>query len=111
VKFLATEPAAGGIMFVGVARYDLRLPDCTSLKDKRSVVRTLQSMLHQKFRCAVAEVEHQDLRQRATLGVSVIADTSFHAKRMLNEVERRVETHPGVELLGSSVDVLSPEDA
>jgi hypothetical protein len=30
---------------------------------------------------------------------------------MLSEVERRVETHPGVELLGSSVDVLSPEDA
>jgi uncharacterized protein YlxP (DUF503 family) len=97
-------------MFVGVARYDLRLPECTSLKDKRSVVRTLQSVLHQKFRCAVAEVEHQDLRQRATVGVSVIADTVFHVKRMLNEVERRVETHPGVELLGTSVNVLSPED-
>ncbi|MGZ4240378.1 MAG: DUF503 domain-containing protein [Actinomycetota bacterium] len=97
-------------MFVGVARYDLRLPGCSSLKDKRSVVRTLLEMLHQKFRCAAAEVEHQDLRQRAAVGVSVIADTSFHARRMLNEVSRRVETHPGVELLGSQVDVLSPED-
>jgi hypothetical protein len=45
------------------------------------------------------------------MGVSVIADTAFHVKRMLNEVERRVETHPGVELLGTSVNVLSPEDA
>ena len=97
-------------MFVGVARYDLRLPDCASLKDKRSVMRALQALLHQKFRCAVAEVEHQDLRQRATVGVSVIADTSFHAKRILSEVSRRVETYPGVELLGESVDVLSPED-
>jgi uncharacterized protein YlxP (DUF503 family) len=97
-------------MFVGVARYDLRLPDAASLKDKRSVMRALQSLLHQKFRCAVAEVEHQDLRQRATVGVSVIADTSFHAKRILSEVERRVETYPGVELLGASVDVISPED-
>jgi uncharacterized protein YlxP (DUF503 family) len=97
-------------MFVGVARYDLRLPGCVSLKDKRSVVRSLESMLHQKFRCAVAEVEHQDLRQRATVGVSVIAETTFHARRVLNEISRRVETHPGVELLGSSVDVLAPED-
>jgi len=95
---------------VGVARYDMRLPDCTSLKDKRSVMRALLSLLHQKFRCAVAEVEHQDLRQRATVGVSVVADTSFHAKRILTEIERRVETYPGVELLGASVDVLSPED-
>jgi uncharacterized protein YlxP (DUF503 family) len=98
-------------MFVGVARYDLRLPDCRSLKDKRSVVRGLQSMLHQKFRCAIAEVDHQDLRQRATIGVSVVSDTAFHARRVLSEVERHVDTHPGVELLGSSVDVLSPEDA
>jgi len=98
-------------MFVGVARYDLRLPESTSLKDKRSVVRALESALHQKFRCAVAEVEHQDLRQRAAVGVSVIADTVFHAKRMLGEVERRVERHPGVELLHTSVNVLSPEDA
>jgi uncharacterized protein YlxP (DUF503 family) len=97
-------------MFVGVARYDLRLPGCTSLKEKRNVVRTLQSLLHQKFRCAVAEVEHQNLRQRAAVGVSVIADSSFHARRMLSEVERHVETHPGVELLQSSVDVVSPED-
>lgn len=95
---------------MGVARYDLRLPDCSSLKDKRSVMRALLALLHQKFRCAVAEVEHQDLRQRATVGVSVIADTSFHAKRILSEVERRVETYPGVELLGATVDVLSPED-
>jgi uncharacterized protein YlxP (DUF503 family) len=97
-------------MFVGVARYDLRLPDSSSLKDKRSIVRTLLEMLHKKFRCAAAEVEHQDLRQRAAIGVSVIADTPFHARKMLNEVSRRVETHPGVELLGSQVDVLSPED-
>jgi uncharacterized protein YlxP (DUF503 family) len=97
-------------VFVGVARFDLRLPDCSSLKDKRSVLRALESTLHQKFRCAVAEVEHQDLRQRAAIGVSVVADTSFHAKRVLSEVERRVDTSPGVELLKASVDVLSPED-
>jgi uncharacterized protein YlxP (DUF503 family) len=98
-------------MFVGIARYDLRLPGCTSLKDKRSVVRALQSMLHQKFRCAVAEVDHQDLRQRAAVGVSVIADTPFHARRVLSEVGRHVETHPGVEVLNAYVDVLSPEDS
>jgi uncharacterized protein len=97
-------------MFVGIARYDLRLPECASLKDKRSVVRTLQSALHQKFRCAVAEVDHQDLRQRATVGVSVVADTAFHARRVLAEVERRIDTHPGVELLGAEINVVSPDD-
>ena len=97
-------------MFIGFARYDLRLSSCTSLKEKRSVVRTLTAMLHQKFRCAVAEVDHQDLRQRSAVGVSVVADTSFHARRVLSEISRHVETHPGVELLEASIDVLSSED-
>jgi hypothetical protein len=97
-------------MFVGIGRYDLRLPESSSLKDKRSVVRTLTAMLHQKFRCAVAEVDHQDLRQRAAVGVSVVAGTSFQARKLLQEVERHVETHPGVEMLGAAVDVISTED-
>lgn len=97
-------------MFVGYARYDLRLPSCTSLKDKRSVIRGLTSMLHQRFRCSVGEVEHQDLRQRAAMGVAIVAPTSYHAQRVLREVGRHVETHPGVELLDTFLDVISPED-
>lgn len=97
-------------MFIGFARYDLRLSGATSLKDKRTVIRTLSSMLHQKFRCAFAEVDHQDLRQRAAIGVSVISATSYHARQVLSEISRRVETHPGVEVIDASVDVLSIED-
>lgn len=97
-------------MFVGVARYDLRLPECTSLKDKRSVLRTLTSLLHQKFRCAVAEVDEQNMRQRAVVGVSVIAGTQYQARKMLHEVGRHVETHPGVEVIDALIDVVSPED-
>ncbi|HVL33885.1 MAG TPA: DUF503 domain-containing protein [Actinomycetota bacterium] len=97
-------------MFIGFARFDLRLPQATSLKDKRSVIRTLSSMLHQKFRCAFAEVEHQDLRQRAAIGVSVISATNYHARQVLSEIGRHVETHPGVEVITSTVDVLSEED-
>jgi hypothetical protein len=97
-------------VFVGLARFDLRLPMSASLKDKRSVVRGLTALVRQKFNCAVAEVDHLDLWQRTTLAVSVVADTQFHARRVLAEVERHVLTHPGVELLGAHLDLMSPED-
>jgi uncharacterized protein YlxP (DUF503 family) len=97
-------------MFVGYARFDLRLPASSSLKDKRSVIRGLTTRLHQRFGCAVGEVEHQDLRQRAGLAVAVVAGTSYHAKRVLHEVGRHVETHPGVELLDIFTDVFAPEE-
>lgn len=96
-------------MYVGYARFDLRLTDSDSLKDKRSTLRSLESLLHRTFRCAVAEVEYQDLRQRATLGVSVVDGTAFHARKVLAEIERRVESQPGIEMLRASVDVLNTE--
>jgi len=96
-------------MFVGVARFELRLPGCSSLKEKRSALRGLSGLIRQKFNAAVAEVDHQDQHQRATVGVSVIADTQFHVRRMLHEVERHVQMYPRVETIDVFVDLMSPE--
>jgi len=96
-------------MFVGVARFELRLPGCTSLKEKRSALRGLTGLIKQKFNAAVAEVGFQDQHQRATIGVSVIADTKFHVQRVLHEVERQVETYPRVDTIDVGVDLYSPE--
>jgi len=96
-------------MFVGVARFELRLPGCTSLKQKRSALRGLTALIKGKFNAAVAEVDHQDQHQRATVGVSVIADTQFHVRRVLHEVERHVQTYPRVETIDVAVDLMSPE--
>lgn len=97
-------------MVVGAARYDLRLPGSTSLKDKRSVIRGIGGMLQKKFSCAYAEVGHQDLRQRAAIGVAVVSSTHFHAKRLLGEIGRHMDTYPGVELISAVEDVYVPED-
>ena len=50
---------------VALARHvELHIPYSQSLKDKRMVLRRVKDRL-QKFNVAVAEVEHQDLWQRA----------------------------------------------
>jgi hypothetical protein len=96
-------------MFVGVARFELRLPGCASLKDKRAVLRRLIGMLRQKFNVSAGEVDHLDLWQRSTVAVSLVSDTQFHARRVMQEIGRHVETHPGVELLETNTDYISPE--
>jgi uncharacterized protein len=97
-------------MFVALLRVDLRLLDATSLKEKRSVVKGLAAALR-KLNCTVAEVDHQDLRQRATLAVATVAGEGFHARRVLVAAEREVERTPGVELLSRQVTMYGPEDA
>lgn len=97
-------------MFVGSAEFSLRILEAHSLKQKRAVLRSLIGLIKGKFDCAVAETAQQDVWQRATIGVAVVAETHFHAERLLREIERHVETHPGSELISVFVDVSKPAE-
>ena len=63
-------------MFVGVARLTLQIPDSGSLKSKRQVLRRVTDRVKARFNVAVAEVEDQDLWQRATLALAVVGTTA-----------------------------------
>lgn len=86
---------------------DLRIPASGSLKTKRHVVKGITGGLRAKFNVAVAEIDHQDLWQRASIGVTCISSSAFHAQKMLREVERFVARDDRVEIIDAAVDVHS----
>jgi len=86
-------------MFVGIVRIELHLPGAASLKDKRAVVRALKERIRHRTRAAVAEVDHQDLWQRAALGVSVVSGENRHVGELLQSVRNLVESAHGAELI------------
>jgi uncharacterized protein YlxP (DUF503 family) len=59
-------------VLVGVAQLDLFLPETHSLKEKRQILRRIMGRTSEKFGVHVAEVDHQDLWQRASLGFAVV---------------------------------------
>jgi uncharacterized protein YlxP (DUF503 family) len=63
-----------------------------------------------KFNVAVAEVDHQELWQRGTLGISCISESAFHAEKMLREMERFISHDDRVEILRTDHDVRPWED-
>ena len=86
-------------MFVGTARIEFHLPASASLKDKRAVVRSLKERIRQRVSASVAEVDHQDLWQRAALGVAVVSGERRQVGEMLESVRRLVEGTHGADLL------------
>jgi uncharacterized protein YlxP (DUF503 family) len=97
-------------MFIGVGRLELRIPASGSLKSKRQVVKHITGGLHAKFNVAAAEVDHQDLWQRSSIGVTCISESGFHAEKMLREVERFVSHDDRVEIIGTGHNVVSWSD-
>ena len=86
-------------MFVGIVRIELHLPGATSLKDKRSVVRALKERIRHHVQAAVAEVDHQDLWQRAALGVAVVSGENRQVGELLQSVRNLVERAHGAEMI------------
>ena len=97
-------------MFIGVGRLELRIPASGSLKAKRQVVKGITGGLRAKFNVAVAEVDHQELWQRASIGVACISESGFHAEKMLREVERFVSHDGRVEIIDTGRGVHSWSD-
>jgi uncharacterized protein YlxP (DUF503 family) len=99
-------------MFIGVARYDLFIPSSRSLKDKRQVLRSVTQTVRNKFSVAIAEVDHQDLWQRAALGVSCISSSAAHCRDVLEEVERTIGrvSAGSAELVDREVQIVALED-
>jgi len=57
---------------------NLHLQGIGSLKQKRSIVKSVIGRLKSRFNVSVSEVDHNDSKQIATLGIAVVAnDTSF----------------------------------
>jgi uncharacterized protein len=97
-------------MLVALQRFDVRIRDSHSLKQKRHVVKALTAALRQRFNAAVAEVDHQDLWQRAAIAVAVVGVGEYHLRSVTSGIERFVETWPAVEVLDVEVTVHAPED-
>ncbi len=76
---------------------ELHLPDVGSLKDKRHVLKGVKERVRQRFEVSVAEVNHQDSWQRATLAVACVSQDSRHANEVVSKaldfIESLVDGH------------------
>ncbi|NMB24468.1 MAG: DUF503 domain-containing protein [Firmicutes bacterium] len=93
-------------MVVGIVRMELHITDCQSLKDKRSIMSSLIRRLRNKFNAAIAEVDHQDLWQKGTIGAVVIGGSTAHAHSQLQSIMAFVEGQPVVMVTAVETEIL-----
>jgi uncharacterized protein len=75
---------------VGVISWQLTIPGCTSLKEKRMVVRSLKDRMRHRFNVSVAETGLQDVWTRAELAAAVVSGELSFAEEVLDKVDRLV---------------------
>jgi uncharacterized protein YlxP (DUF503 family) len=99
-------------MFIGIGRFEIFIPASESLKDKRQVLRAMTATVRNKLNVSIAEVDHQDLWQRAAFGVTCVSESIGHCRKVLQEVEKSISRSvtDGAEIIDRSIVVVSEDD-
>ena len=86
-------------MNIAAMTFRLRLPWAQSLKDKRTVVKSLTARLRNRFRVSAAEIDGQDAHQTAVIGVAAVVPHRAMADSLMEEISRFMETASEAEIL------------
>lgn len=89
---------------VGLCTLDLYIPEANSLKDKRSVVKSMLEGMRNKFNVSAAEVDHQDIWRRATVGIACVSSSQPFVDQVLNKAVDWVESNPRVNVTNVEIE-------
>ena len=87
-------------MHVGLCLVRLQLPENSSLKDKRAIIRPLTERLRRRFNIAIAEVDQMDSWHEAALGLVCVSTDARHANSVLSQAVEYIEEN------GRDADIL-----
>ncbi len=93
-------------MVLGVLRVELFFPENGSLKEKRHYLRSIKDKVRSSFNVSVAEVDYQDLWQRASLAFVCVAGEREIAEDVLIKVRKLLERYYPEFLLDLKMDFL-----
>ncbi len=91
------------MLFIGLLTLDFLVPECSSLKQKRSIVKSLVSKIRNNFNASVSEIANNKW-QRAKVGVSIVSNDSRFLDSQLRRVVNFVETVGTVEIIESNIE-------
>ena len=94
-------------MKIGVLILHIRLPGCSSLKEKRGRLKPLLTSLQRQFNLSAAEVDYHDKWQDALIACAMVNNQHDQVQRVLDKVTRWVEREwRDVDLLDDQVEII-----
>ncbi len=92
-------------MFIGVCTIEVHVPESGSLKTKRHSIRSLKDRIRNRFNVSVAEIEDNDLWQKASLAVAAVSNDKSRLNQTLDLVLNMVRSVPEISLLDYHIEI------
>jgi len=94
-------------MVVGVVKVELWIPQSTSLKAKRSVVKKVIERTRARFNVTVAEVDKQDVYSRAVIGCAMVGSDQRYVNGAVDKILDFIEGLAVAEVLSEAIEIIN----
>ncbi|WP_163536837.1 DUF503 domain-containing protein [Gracilibacillus sp. YIM 98692] len=86
------------------AEVELFLYNCQSLKDKRSVLLRMKNRLRKELNISIAETDHQNLWQRATISIVTVSESKEIAEKVIQQALTKIDSFTELEITTTVVE-------
>jgi hypothetical protein len=97
----------GKAMVVGVGHIVYRIHDCRSLKGKRKVVKAIVTRLRNRFNASVAEVDANDIYQKAVIGFCMVGNDRAVVNSKMDKLFNMAEDIGLAETIDMEMEIIS----
>ena len=94
-------------MVVGWCLLDLLIPATGSLKGKRQVLKSIIGKVRHNFNISIAEVGNHDLRQRASLGLSLVGNDRRFVDSALSKAVEFIQSSRSVTVIKVEREIIN----
>jgi uncharacterized protein YlxP (DUF503 family) len=94
-------------MAVGIGLITFRLHECHSLKEKRRIVKAIVAQLRNHFNASVAEVDANDMHQRAVVGFALVGNDKALINSKIDKMFNRAEGLGLAEVIDSQMELFT----
>ena len=86
-------------MIVGICEIDVLIPQASSLKEKRIVIKSIKDKISKRFNVSIAEVGYQDKWQRSLLGVAKVSNDTISIEKVFDFIDKLIIADGRMEII------------
>ncbi len=93
-------------MVVGILNIRLVIRDSHSLKDKRSVIKSLKDRIRQKYNVSISEMAAHNNHKQCVLAIAMIGNERRHVNSVLTDIANSFKLFPKVQLVDYGLELI-----
>ncbi len=93
-------------MLVGCCTIELIIYEANSLKEKRSVVKSIIERIKAKFNVSISEIGANDTLRKSIIGFACVSNSKRHINKNISSVISYIENDYRVEIITENIEIL-----